>query len=181
VVDTEEPTSFQEAQGHECWHKAMLYEMMTIEANGTWELAEAPAGHRPIGLKRVFKMKKNAVGIITKHKVRLITKGYVQQQGVDFDEVFASVMRLESVRLLLAFAVGQGWPIHNMDVKSALLNGELQEEVYVMQPPGFIIAGEEDMVLQLSKALYGLRQAPHAWYAKLDVSPVALDFHHSEL
>jgi hypothetical protein len=89
-----------------------------------------------------------------------VAKGYVQQQGVDFDEVFAPVARLESVRLLLAYAAGQGWPIHHMDVKSAFLNGELQEEVYVMQPPGFIITGQENKVLRLSKALYGLRQAP---------------------
>jgi hypothetical protein len=101
VVDTEEPASFQEAQTHECWRKAMLDEMTVIEANGTWELVEAPPGHRPIGLKWVFKTKRDAAGIITKHKARLVVKGYVQQQGVDFDEVFAPVARLESVRLLL--------------------------------------------------------------------------------
>jgi hypothetical protein len=116
MVDTEEPASFQEAQAHECWRQAMLDEMTAIEANGTWKLEEAPAGIRPIGLKWVFKTKRDAVGNISKYKARLVVKGYVQQQGVDFDEVFAPVARLESVRLLLAYAVGQGWPIHHMDV-----------------------------------------------------------------
>jgi hypothetical protein len=175
-----EPASFQEAQTHECWRKAMLDEMTAIEANETWELVEAPPGHRPIGLKWVFKTKRDAAGIITKHKARLVAKGYVQHQGVDFDEVFAPVARLESVRLLLAYAAGEGWPIHHMDVKSAFLNGDLLEEVYVMQPPGFIIAGQENRVLRLSKALYGLRQAPRAWYAKLDAALLALGFHRSE-
>jgi hypothetical protein len=97
VVDTEEPTSFQEAQTHECWRKAMLDEMTTIEPNGTWELVGAPPGHHLIGLKWVFKTKRDAADIITKHKARLVVKGYVQQQGVDFDEVFAPVAWLESV------------------------------------------------------------------------------------
>jgi hypothetical protein len=125
VVETEEPTSVQEAQGHEFWRKVMLDEMTTIEANGTWELAEAPTVQHLIVLKWVFKTKKNAADIVTKHKVRLIAKGYIQQQGVDFDEVFASVAWLESVQLLLAYVVGQGWPIHHMDVKSMFLIGEL--------------------------------------------------------
>jgi hypothetical protein len=139
-----------------------------------------PAGICPIGLKWVFKTKRDAAGNISKYKTRLVAKGYVQQQGVDFDEVFAPVARLESVRLLLAYAAGQGWPIHHMDVKSAFLNGELQEVVYVAQPPGFVVAGEKTKVLCLSKALYGLRQAPRAWYAKLDTVLLALGCHRSE-
>jgi hypothetical protein len=146
----------------------MLNEMTAIEANETWRLEEAPAGIRPIDLKWVFKMKRDAVGIVIKYKARLMAKGYVQQQGMDFNEVFAPVAWLESMRLLLAYVVGQGWTIHHKDVKSAFLNGELQEEVYVAQPPGFIIAGEETKVLCLSKALYGLHQTPRARYAKLD-------------
>ncbi|KAF0926070.1 hypothetical protein E2562_021786 [Oryza meyeriana var. granulata] len=116
----------------------------------------------------VYKVKKNAAGEVIKHKARLVAKGYVQQPGVDFDEVFAPVARIESVHLLLALAAQEGWPVHHMDVKSAFLNGELIEEVYVRQPPGFTVAGHEDKVLHLDKALYGLRQAPRAWNAKLD-------------
>jgi hypothetical protein len=100
----------------------------------------------------------------------------VQQQGIDFDEVFAPVARLESVRLLLAHAASQGWAVHHMDVKSTFLNGVLQEQVYVEQPPGFVLRGHENKVLHLVKALYGLRQAPRAWYAKLDSSLIELGF-----
>jgi hypothetical protein len=115
-----EPASFDEAMRHECWRHAMLDEMTSIEASGTWKLVEAPNHTRPIGLKWVFKAKKDASGIVTKHKARLVAKGYVQQQGIDFDEVFAPVARLvESVRLLLAHAASQGWAVHHMDVKSA--------------------------------------------------------------
>jgi hypothetical protein len=126
-----EPTSLEEAIKYEHWRHAMLDEMTSIEASGTWELAELPPRMRPIGLKWVYKTKKDAMGVITKHKARLVAKGYVQRQGIDFEEVFASVARLESVRLLLAHAASQGWAVHHMDVKSAFLNGVLQEQVYV--------------------------------------------------
>ena len=174
-----EPASFEEAMRHDCWRHVMLDEMTSIEASGTWRLVEPPARTRPIGLKWVFKTKKDAAGIVTKHKARLVAKGYVQRQGIDFDEVFAPVARLESVRLLLAHAACQGWAVHHMDVKSAFLNGVLQEEVYVEQPPGFVLHGHENKVLHLVKALYGLRQAPRAWYAKLDESLIGLGFRRS--
>jgi hypothetical protein len=103
-----------------------------------------------------------------KHKARLVAKGYVQRQGIDFEEVFAPVARMESVRVLVAVAAHYGWIVHHMDVKSAFLNGDLVEEVYVAQPPGFSAEGHEGKVLKLHKALYGLRQAPRAWNSKLD-------------
>ncbi len=180
LTSADEPATFDQAKEHECWRLAMLDEMTSIESNGTWELVDAPPGVRPIGLKWVFKTKKDATGVVTKHKARLVAKGYVQRQGVDFDEVFAPVARLESVRLLLALAASEGWAVHHMDVKSAFLNGELREQVFVAQPPGFIVAGQEQKVLRLNKALYGLRQAPRAWYAKLDASLVSLGFQRSD-
>ena len=102
--------------------------------------------------------------------------GYVQKQGVDYEEAFAPVARLETVRVLLALAAHSGWQVHHMDVNSAFLNGELEEEVYVVQPPGFTAAGEESKVLKLRKALYGLKQAPRAWNAKLDATLGSLGF-----
>jgi hypothetical protein len=174
-----EPTTYDEAARHECWRHAMLDEMTSIEASGTWRLVERPAHVRSIGLRWVYKAKKDAACIINKYKARLVAKGYVQRQGVDFDEVFAPVARLESVRLLLAHAATQRWAVHHMDVKSAFLNGVLQEEVYVEQPPGFVLRGQENKVLHLVKALYGLRQAPRAWYAKLDESLLGLGFRRS--
>jgi hypothetical protein len=105
-----------------------------------------------------------------------VAKGYVQRAGIDFDEVFAPVSRLESVRFILAIAAHYGWMVHHLDVKSAFLNGDLVEEVYVEQPPGFISRGREGKVYKLHKALYGLCQAPRAWNAKLDSSLLSLGF-----
>lgn len=142
--------------------------MAAIVENGTWSLVDLPSGHRPIGLKWVFKLKKDASGAVIHHKARLVAKGYVQRAGVDFEEAFAPVARLDSVRALIAVAAHEGWAVHHLDVKSAFLNGDLVEEVYVTQPPGFAVAGHERQVLKLNKALYGLRQAPRAWNMKLD-------------
>ena len=111
-----------------------------------------------------------------KHKARLVAKGYIQKQGVDFEEVFAPVARLESVRLLLAIAAHCSWEVHHMDVKSAFLNGELKETVYVRQPLGFLDNDNPGKELRLHKALYGLRQAPRAWNAKLDSTLLSLKF-----
>jgi hypothetical protein len=113
----------------------MLDELQSIDENGTWTLTDLPTGHRAIGLKWVYKVKKDKNRRIVKHKAHLVAKGYVQRPGVDFEEVFALVARLESVRLILVLAAHRGWEVHHMDVKSAFLNGELEEVVYVSQPP----------------------------------------------
>ena len=109
----------------------MEAEMQSIEENKARSLVDLPPGHKPIGLKWVFKVKRDEHGAVVKHKTRLVAKGYVQRPGIDFTEVFAPVARLESVRVLLAVAAHEGWEVHHMDVKSTFLNGELQEEVYV--------------------------------------------------
>lgn len=176
AVGDGEPATFEEARREQSWIQAMREEMASIEQNNTWKLVDLPRGHRPIGLKWVFKLKRDEGGNIVKHKARLVAKGYVQQQGIDFDEVFSPVARMESVRMLLAVAAQESWFVHHMDVKSAFLNGELKEEVYVQQSPGFVAAGHETKVLKLSKALYGLRQAPRAWNVKLDHSLQVMGF-----
>jgi hypothetical protein len=152
----EEPSSHVEALQSESWKNAMQEELIAIEENGTWKLCDLPKGHRPIGLKWVFKLKKNPDGEVVKHKARLVAKGYVQRQGIYFEEVFAPVARLESVRLLFAMAAQFSWQIHQMDVKSTFLNGDLCEEVYVSQPPGYEVKGQGSKVFKLRKALYGL-------------------------
>ncbi|KAF0894360.1 hypothetical protein E2562_038477 [Oryza meyeriana var. granulata] len=134
-----------------------------------------------IGLKWVFKVKRDEHGNVIRHKAHLVANGYVQRAGINFDEVFAPVARMESVRMLLALAAHERWTVHHMDIKSAFLNGDLKEEVYVSHPPGFIVDGSEQKVLRLRKALYGLRQAPRAWNAKLDALLVLLRFQRSSL
>ena len=132
-----EPVSFDQAVQDEKWKKAMEEEISSIEKNQTWEIATLPEKHKAIGVKWIFKAKKNARGEIEKYKARLVAKGYSQRAGIDYDEVFAPVARLESIRLIISMAAQNGWPIHQMDVKSAFLNGLLEEEVYINQPPGY--------------------------------------------
>ncbi|KAJ0558737.1 putative RNA-directed DNA polymerase [Helianthus annuus] len=172
----DEPSSYKEASSEESWRKAMQAELESIEKNRTWTLTQLPSNQKAIGLKWVFKLKKDAHGNVTKHKARLVAKGYVQQKGVDFEDAFAPVARMETVRLIIAIAASKGWPVHHLDVKSAFLNGDLQEEVYVVQPEGFKVKGKEHLVYKLHKALYGLRQAPRAWNSKLDKTLKELGF-----
>jgi hypothetical protein len=124
----------------------------------------------------VFKVKHNEGGEIVKHKARLVVKGLAQRRGINCDEVFAPVARLDSMRLLVALAAQEGQEVHHLDVKLAFLNGDLQEEVFVEQPVEFIKPGKEHLVLRLSKALYGLHQAPRAWNAKLDDTLLSFGF-----
>ena len=112
--------------------------------------------HRPITLKWVFKLKKDELGAVIKHKPWLVACGFIQQEGIDYNDAFAPVARMESVCVLLALVGQEGWQVHHMDVKSAFLNGDLKEEVYVRQPPSYAVTGEEGKVHRLRKALYGL-------------------------
>ena len=130
-----------------------------IHRNNTWEMTKLSKGSQPIGVKWVFKKKMNAQGKIEWYKARLVAKGYKQKAGIDYDEVFVPVARMETIWLIISQAAQFKWPIFQMDVKSAFLNGVLKEEVYLEQPPGYVKIGEEKKVLKLKKALYGLKQA----------------------
>ncbi|KAL9252631.1 Retrovirus-related Pol polyprotein from transposon RE2-like protein [Drosera capensis] len=130
-------------------------------------LHQGPKNYPEIGYKWVFKNKSDENGTVIKNKARLVAKGYSQEEGIDFDETFAPVARLEAIRMFLAYAAYQGFKVYQMDVKSAFLNGKLQEEVYVEQPPGFEDYEYLEHVYRLDKALYGLKQAPRAWYETL--------------
>jgi len=131
-------------------------------------LTTLPKGHNTIGVNWIFKTKRNAEGEIKKHKARLVAKGYKQQYGVAYEDVFAPVARIEIVRLMISLAAQKRWKIFQMDVKSAFLNGNLEEVVYVEQLAGFVVKGEEKKVCRLKKALYGLKQAPRAWNSRID-------------
>ncbi|WVZ61915.1 hypothetical protein U9M48_011722 [Paspalum notatum var. saurae] len=176
AVSAEEPGTLAQAEQDPSWRRAMKEELRAIEENQTWTLTELPPGRRAIGLKWVFKVKKDEHGAVVRHKARLVVKGYAQRQGIDYDEVFAPVARMEAVRLLLALAAQEGWQVHHMDLKTAFLNGDLQVEVYVQQAPGFAQPEQEHKVYKLHKALYGLHQAPHAWNQKLDEQLGVLGF-----
>ncbi|KAJ3686893.1 hypothetical protein LUZ61_016057 [Rhynchospora tenuis] len=167
LADSENIT-FEEAVRDKKWKAAMDEEIAAIEKNDTWKLVELQEGSQPIGVKWVYKKKMNAEGKIERYKARLVAKGYRQKAGIDYDEVFAPVARMETIRLLISLAAQFKWPIYQMDVKSAFLNGVLEEEVYVEQPPGYMKAGKETQVLKLKKALYGLKQAPRAWNSRID-------------
>jgi hypothetical protein len=169
----DEPTTMEEALKSKPWRTTMM-ELESIGENETWSLVDLTNGHKEIGLKWVFKHDEQ--GRLVKHQARLVTKRYVQRQSVDFEEVFAPIARMESVRVMLAVEAHYRWTVHHMDVKFAFLNGDLPEEVYAQQLSGFTIDGQERKLLWLNEALYGLRQAPRAWNSKLDVIQHELDF-----
>jgi hypothetical protein len=168
ACDDGKPRFFTEAERHAAWRAVMQSEMDAVEKNHNWLLADLPRGHSAITLKWVFKLKRDEADAIIKHNARLVARGFAQREGIDFDDTFAPVARMESVRLLFALAAQEGWCVHHMDVKSMFLSGYLKEEVYVHQPLRFAIPSKEGMVLRLRKTLYGLQQASRVWNAKLD-------------
>ncbi|CAJ2634633.1 unnamed protein product [Trifolium pratense] len=167
LADTE-PLDVKSALKSKVWLEAMIDELKSIEKNKTWDLCKLPSEKRAIDVKWVYKVKQNPEGQVVKYKARLVAKGFLQKQGLDYDEVFSPVARHETIRLVIALACSRRWPLFHLDVKSAFLNGPLEEDVYVKQPPGFELKGKEDKVLKLNKALYGLKQAPRAWNKRID-------------
>ncbi|GJR50184.1 retrovirus-related pol polyprotein from transposon TNT 1-94 [Tanacetum coccineum] len=166
-ISTIEPKNVNEALGDKSWIVAMQEELNQFIANDVWELVPQPRNMTIIGTKWVFRNKLDENGVVSRNKARLVAQGYNQQEGIDYDETYAPVARLESIRILLAYACALDFKLFQMDVKSAFLNGFINEEVYVAQPPGFIDFEKLDHVYKLKKALYGLKQAPKAWYDRL--------------
>ena len=162
-----EPKNITKALDDSSWVEAMQEELLQFKLQKVWVLVDLPKGYRAIGTKWVFRNKKDERGIVIKNKARLVAQGYTQEEGVDYEEVFAPVARIEAIRLFLAYASFIGFTVYQMDVKSAFLYGTIEEEVYVSQPPGFIDAEYPDKVYKVTKALYGLHQAPRAWYETL--------------
>lgn len=159
-----EPKNVKEALEDELWINAMQEELGQFEKNDVWDLVPRPSNSNVIGTKWIFKNETDEHGNITRNKARLVAHGYTEVEGVNFDETFTPVARLESIRLLLSIACLMSIKLFQMDVKSAFLNGFLNEEVFVEQPKGFEDPQHPDHVYKLKKALYGLKQAPRAWY-----------------
>lgn len=146
----------------------MDLEIQAIEKNSTWKLVELPAGAKSTGVRWIYKTKLNEHGEVDKHKARLVVKGYAQRFGVDYTEVFAPVAHMDTVRLIIAIDASNNWGIYQLDVKSAFLQGELIEEVYIDQPKGYVKKGSEGKVYKLFKALDGLKQAPRSWFGIIE-------------
>ncbi|GJT70493.1 retrovirus-related pol polyprotein from transposon TNT 1-94 [Tanacetum coccineum] len=161
-ISTIEPKNMNEALGDESWIVAMQEELNQFIANDVWELVPQPRNMTIVGTKRVFRNKLDKNGVVSRNKARLVAQGYNQQESIDYDETYAPVARLESIRILLSYACALDFKLFQMDVKSAFLNSFINEEVYVAQPPGFIDFEKLDHVYKLKKALYGLKQAPKA-------------------
>ena len=162
-----EPTKIEEALQDESWVEAMHDELLQFQRNDVWTLVPRQEGEHIIGTKWIFRNKIDKEGNVIRNKARLVAQGYSQMEGVDYDETFSSVARMESIRILLALACQLKFKLYQMDVKTAFLNGFLKEDIYVAQSKGFIDPHFLDHVLYLKKALYGLKQAPKAWYDRL--------------
>lgn len=162
-----EPQTFAQAGKHIEWLDAMKNEIQALETNNTWELSTLPPGKRDIGCKWVYKIKRHSDGSIERYKARLVAKGYTQMEGLDYHETFAPVVKMSTVRTLLAVATTKNWPLYQLDVNNAFLHGSLDEEVYMTIPPGFYTeAKAKGTVCRLKKSLYGLKQASRQWYSK---------------
>jgi hypothetical protein len=162
-----EPTKIEEALNDVDLVNAMHEELNNFTKNQVWELVERPKNYNMIGTNWVFRNKQDQDGIVMRNKVRLVAKGYTQVEGLDFSETYALVARLEAIRILLVYACAHNIKLYQMDVKSAFLNGCINELVYVEQLPGFEDDKKPNHVYKLKKALYGLKQAPRAWYERL--------------
>ncbi|GJZ58124.1 putative ribonuclease H-like domain-containing protein [Tanacetum coccineum] len=156
-----------EGKTHEDLHTSMQEELLQFKLQQVWTLVDLPYGKRAIRTKWVYRNKKDERGVMIRNNARLVAQGYTQKEGIDYDEVFALVARIEEIRLFLAYALFKDFVVYQIDAKSAFLYGKIEEEVYVCQPPGFEDPEFPDKVYKVEKELYGLHQAPRAWYETL--------------
>ncbi|WJZ84162.1 hypothetical protein VitviT2T_003781 [Vitis vinifera] len=163
------------------WKEAINDEMDSIMSNQTWELVDLPPGSKPIGCKWVFRRKYHTDGMIQTFKARLVAKGFKQREGIDYFDTYAPVARTTSIRTLFALASIHNLFVHQMDVKTAFLNGDLNEKVYMEEPEGFVLLGNENKVCKLVKSLYGLKQAPKQWHEKFDLAILSDGFRHNNV
>ncbi|GJX68461.1 putative ribonuclease H-like domain-containing protein [Tanacetum coccineum] len=163
----EEPKKIFEALKDDSWVEAIQEELLQFRLQQVWILVDLPYGAKVIGTKWVYRNKRDERGVVVRNKARLVAQGHRQEDGIDYDEVFALVARIEAIRLFLAFASFMGFIVYQMDVKSAFLYRTIDEEVYVSQPPSFVDPDHPKKIYKVVKALYGQHQAPRAWYDTL--------------
>src|SRR6201999_3330088 len=173
-----EPNTYKQAmksQDAEKWRQAAEEEIKSLHANGTWDLVPLPEGRKAVGSRWVFRVKRNADGSVERYKARLVAKGYLQCPGVDYTEVFSPTFRMASIRTIIALAAKHKYLLHSIDISSAFLNGDLEEEIYMEQPTGFEEKGS-NYVCKLKKSLYGLKQSARQWNKKLHTTLVELGY-----
>ncbi|KAK8950761.1 hypothetical protein KSP39_PZI003380 [Platanthera zijinensis] len=178
----DDPFSYQEAMRSRdslMWAEAIDDEMDSLLHNNSWHLVDLPKGAKVLGYKWVLKKKLHSDGSIARYKARLVAKGYKQQGGIDYFDVYSPVCHLSTIRILLALASIENFIVHQMDVKTAFLNGELDEEIYMAQPEGYVQKDQKDKVCKLDKSIYGLKQAPKMWHMKFDQVVKSLGFQSS--
>nr|GFB06370.1 retrovirus-related Pol polyprotein from transposon TNT 1-94 [Tanacetum cinerariifolium] len=171
-----EPKTYKEALTQSCWIEAMQVKLNEFKRLEVWELVPRPDQVMVIILKWIYKVKHDELGGILKNKARLVARGYRQEEGIDFEESFTPVARLEAIQIFLAYAAHKNMVVYHMDVKTAFLSGHLREEVYASQPDGFVDSDNPNHVYKLKKALYGLKQAPRTWYDMLSSFLLSQDF-----
>jgi hypothetical protein len=167
IIDTE-PSCHGEATGQQVWQDAMTKKYQSIMKNVVWDIVLRLKEKSIVTSKWIYKIKHATEGSVEKYKARFVARGFSQVEGIDYEETFAPVARYTSIRTIIALATSMGWRLHQMDVKTTLLDGEIEEEVYIGQPDGFVIHEKDSHVCRLKKSLYGLKQAPRAWYEKID-------------
>ena len=175
----DDPLTYRSAMNDsdkEEWLKAMNLEMESMYSNSVWDLVDQPDGVKPIGCKWIYKRKRGADGKVQTFKARLVAKGYTQKEGVDYEETFSPVAMLKSIRTLLSIAAYYDYEIWQMDVKTAFLNGNLDESIYMVQPEGFVAQGQEQKVCKLQRSIYGLKQASRSWNIRFDTTIKSYDF-----
>ncbi|KAM2856343.1 hypothetical protein PS2_000709 [Malus domestica] len=160
IKDMDEPSTFRKAYTIPQWQNAMQEEFDALKAQGTWELVSPPQNRMVIRSKWVYKIKKNSDGSVARYKARLVAQGFSQEQGLDYSETFSPIVRHTTVWMILSLAAIRKWELRQLDIKNAFLHGELQEEVYMKQPQGFVDQTNPNYVFKLVKSLYGLKQAP---------------------
>jgi len=167
LTEEGEPTTFLEAMQNPnafMWMTTMKEEIDALHRNYTLELVALPTGQKAIGNKWVYKIKRDSSDQVEQYRARLVVKGYAQKEGVDFHDIFSPVVRLTTIRVVLAMCVVFDLHLEQLDVKTTFLHGKLEEEIYMLQPKGFEEQGKENLVCRLTKSLYGLKQAPRCWY-----------------
>ena len=183
IKGNSEPSSYSEAiisGDSNKWMTAMHDEMESLEKNGTWDLVKLPREKKPIRCKWVFKRKEGvSPNDETRYKARLVAKGYRQIPGIDYNEVFSPVVKHSSICTLLSIVAMHDLELEQLDVKTAFLHGELEEDIYMEQPEGFVIPGKEKIVCKLKKSLYGLKQSPRQWYKRFDTFMLSQGFKRS--